>query len=220
MKSYIFLENLHERDLPEEFRHDDVRYAEGLVEYFLQAFTQTGDVVFDPFAGFGTTLFTAEKMGRVAYGIEFDEQRAAYIRSKLRHPERLIHGDSRQLSRYDLPTCAFSMTSPPYMTRDDPDDPLTAYTTRGIGYPAYLATLRHIYAQMKPMLKTGAHVVIEVANLKTDNGVTMLAWDIAREVAQELSFEGEVVVGWDHYGFGYEHSYCLVYQHIGGEYAN
>jgi len=26
-----------------------------------------------------------------------------------------------------------------------------------------------------------------------------------------LHFEGEVVVCWDRYGYGYEHSYCLVY---------
>lgn len=220
MKSYILLENSHEHDLPEEFRDDDVRYSEGLVEYFLQAFTQPGDVVFDPFAGFGTTLFMAEKMGRAAYGIEFDEHRAAYIRSKLRHPERLIHGDARQLLRYALPVCDFSMTSPPYMTRDDTANPFTAYTTSGTGYAAYLSDLRQIYAQMKQVMKTDARVVIEAANLKGEHEITTLAWDIAREVSQELDFEGEVIVGWDRYGFGYEHSYCLMYTHKGGRYAN
>ncbi len=211
MKSYILLENSHEFDLPKEFRDDDVRYTESLVEYFLREFTQPGDVVFDPFAGFGTTLFTAEKMNRPAYGIEFDEQRAAYIRSQLHYPERLTHGDSRQLSAYDLPACDFSMTSPPYMSRHDTEDPFTAYTADGDGYAAYLGTLRKIYAQMKQIMKPDAHVVIEVSNLKSDEGVTTLAWDIAREVSQELHFEGEVIVGWDRYGYGYEHSYCLIY---------
>ena len=54
--------------------------------------------------------------------------------------------------------------------------------------------------------------MIEVANLKRDGRVTTLAWDLARVVADVLVFEGEVVVGWDHYGYGYDHSYCLVFR--------
>ena len=38
-----------------------------------------------------------------------------------------------------------------------------------------------------------------------------LAWDAAHEISQVLRFEGEVVVCWDAYGYGYEHSYCLVF---------
>ena len=43
-----------------QFEDDDVRYAGELVRYFLDLYTQPGDIVFDPFAGFGTTLYTAE----------------------------------------------------------------------------------------------------------------------------------------------------------------
>ena len=32
--------------------------------------TNPGDLVFDPFAGIGSTLYQAVKMGRAAYGIE------------------------------------------------------------------------------------------------------------------------------------------------------
>jgi hypothetical protein len=41
--------------------------------------------------------------------------------------------------------------------------------------------------------------------------VTPLAWDVAAAVSQVLRFEGEIVVCWDHYGYGYDHSYCLVF---------
>ena len=37
----------------------------------------------------------------------------------------------------------------------------------------------------------------------------------ASAVAGVLEFEGEVVVGWDHYNYGYDHSYCLVFRRPG-----
>lgn len=211
MKTFVLLKNTHRFELPAEFQHDDVRHPESLVEYFLEEFTQEGDVVFDPFAGYGTTLLVAEEMGRVPFGIEFDPQRVEYAQSQLEHSENLIHGDSRQLSSYNLPPFDFSIASPPYMGKRDRENPLTAYTTPGNGYTAYLQDIQNIYAQMKEMMKPGARVVIEVANLRLWDGLTTLAWDVAEAVSQVLWFEGEIVVGWDRYGFGYDHSYCLVF---------
>lgn len=56
---------------------------------------------------------------------------------------------------------------------------------------------------------------MEVANLRDAGGrgpVTPLAWDVARAVGEVLRFEGEVVVEWEPtYGYGYDHSYCLVF---------
>ena len=60
-------------------------------------------------------------------------------------------------------------------------------------------------------MKPHARVVIEVSNLKGSEGVTTLAWDVARAVSKVLHFEGEIVVAWDHYGYGYDHSYCLLF---------
>lgn len=41
-----------------------------LPEFFLKAYTDEGDTVFDPFMGSGSTLMAAEKNGRIAYGTE------------------------------------------------------------------------------------------------------------------------------------------------------
>ena len=125
--------------LPSIFRHDDVRYSESLVEYFLREFTSAQDVVFDPFAGFGTTLLVAQAMHRIPYGIELEPDRGRYIQSKLDVPTNLIIGDARQLLSYNLPSFDFSMTSPPYMGEGDEEDPLTAYSSPGEGYQAYLS---------------------------------------------------------------------------------
>jgi hypothetical protein len=40
------------------------------VEFFVLAFTDAGDVVFDPFMGSGTTMAAAEVLRRIGYGAE------------------------------------------------------------------------------------------------------------------------------------------------------
>src|SRR4051812_9969144 len=212
MRTILRLKNQQHRKLPPEFQHEDLRYTEELVATFLRQYTRAGDTVLDPFAGYGTTLVVAEAMDRVPYGIELDARRARYIRSLLQHPANLIHGDARSLLSYQLPPIDFSITSPPYMAADDSEDPLTNYTQASAGYAAYLRQIEQIYASMRRLLKPGARVVLEVANLKGERGITTLAWDIARAVSNALDFEGEVVVAWDRYGYGYDHSYCLVFR--------
>src|SRR5438128_1140398 len=67
-------------------------------------------------------------------------------------------------------------------------------------------------AALPRRMPPGAVAVIEVSNLKHPRQVTPLAWDIAAAVGEVLRFEGEVVVDWDpSYGWGYDHSYCLVF---------
>jgi len=45
--------------------------------------SQTGDTVFDPFAGTGTTLVTANQLGRKSIGIEIDPKNAKMIQKRL-----------------------------------------------------------------------------------------------------------------------------------------
>jgi hypothetical protein len=212
MRTHLRLKNRQVRKLPKQFQDQDVRYTEELVATFLRQYTQPGDLVLDPFAGFGTTLIAAEAMDRQPLGIEYDKQRVAYVRTQLQQPQRIIHGDSRQIANYNLPPCDFSITSPPFMAKNDPEDPFRNYAPNGPGYAAYLRTLTEIYQQISQIMKPGARVVLEVANLKEQDGVTTLAWDIGRELSTIMTFEGEIIIGWDNYNYGYDHSYCLVFR--------
>jgi DNA modification methylase len=45
-------------------------FPRALVEFFLKAFSDSDDIVFDPFLGSGTTMAAAHSLGRVGFGIE------------------------------------------------------------------------------------------------------------------------------------------------------
>ena len=57
-----------------------------LVEFFLKAYSDTGDLVFDPFLGSGTTIAAAHVLDRVGYGCEISP---AYCDVIVRRIERL-----------------------------------------------------------------------------------------------------------------------------------
>jgi len=187
-------------------------FPEELVATFLRRYTVEGETVLDPFAGFGTTLVVAERMGRKAIGIEFLDDRAEYIRG--RTSQTVIHGDSRRIDELGLPLADLSITSPPYMHRNDVEDPLQGYTVPGSGYDAYLSGLRDIYRRMRYVVKPDGVIVVNVSNIKRHDGVTLLAWDVANALSEVLALEGETVICWDDTdeAFGYDHEYCLVFR--------
>jgi DNA modification methylase len=197
--------------LPPRFRHENVRAADSLVEYCVNEFTEKGQVVFDPFAGYGTTLLIAGEMGRLGYGVEFSREKANYVQGLLEHPGHLIHGDSRKLMDYDLPLIDLCLTSPPYTNQSDTENPFVDYRQKGFDYPSYLQEMGKIFSQVARKMNPSGHLVIEASNLKRMGQVTTLAWDIAREVSRIFHFDGETIICWDEYGYGYNHSYCLVF---------
>ncbi len=216
METLIILNN-KKCVLPKEFQIDDNRFPESLVEYLLEKFTKKGNIVFDPFAGLGTSLIVSEKTGRIPFGIEFDKNRYSYIKSKLTHKENIIYWNSLKLSTYKLPQIDFSLTSPPY----NPIGKHNYLSGKG-GYEWYLKDMWIIYSQLRKYMKKNSYIVIEVSNLKGKE-VTTLARDIAREVSKIFHFEGEIIIGWKgkwalkwngNYGYGYDHSYCLVFKNI------
>ena len=212
MQTYLTFKQQNSAILPEQFRQEDVRYSDDLVRHFLNEFSKKGDLVFDPFTGFGTTLLLAQELGRQPYGLEFDAERCKYVQSLLSKPENLICGDARYLTNYAFPKFDLSLTSPPYMNKfDHPQNPFTNYSTESNGYNTYLKDLQNIYKQLKALMKPDAKVIVEVGNLKTAHGITLLAWDIAQVLSEILKFEGEIICCWDKYGYGYDHSYCLIF---------
>ncbi len=61
-------------------------FPEELPQWFIKLFTQKGDTVLDPFAGSGTTLFVAERMGRNAIGVELMDEYYQMIKEQIEVP--------------------------------------------------------------------------------------------------------------------------------------
>jgi hypothetical protein len=211
VQTWMQLPNGNKIVLPPRFRHENVRCADSLVEYYVNEFSEKGQVVFDPFAGYGTTVLIAEELGRLGYGVEFSKEKANYVQGLLARPERLIHGDSLRLAEYDLPSIDLCLTSPPYTNQSDTENPFVDYRQKGFDYPSYLQGMASVFSQVSQKMNPSGRLVIEASNLKKNGEVTTLAWDIAREVSRLFHFEGETIFCWDEYGYGYNHSYGLVF---------
>ena len=220
MKTFLNINNKQKVGLPKKFKSDDVRFTESLVRHFLNEFTKEGDFVFDPFAGYGTTLIAAEKMNRIPFGIEYESEKGKYIKNRIKHKDNLIIGNSLKLDSYKIPKIDFCFTSPPYMAKNHLENPFSAYQEKG-NYSRYLKDIENIYSQIKKIMRKNAFAGIEVANLKNDGEVTTLAWDIANRVEKILHFEGEIIINWKNsthndvsYGYGYDHSYVLIFKNV------
>ena len=109
-----------------------------------------------------------------------------------------------------FPSINLSISSPMYMHRHEKLNPLSDFKTAGT-YRSYVAEVTNVYRRVSERLAESGRLVIEVANLKGPEGVTTLAWDLGIALAEELAFQGELVINWDRYGYGYEHSYCLLF---------
>ncbi len=205
--------------LPSKYKDDDVRFSDSLALFFIEQYTKSGDVVFDPFVGFATTVLAAEKLGRVGYGIEVLEDRADYIKSVVKNKDNIICASALELDDISLPKIDFVLTSPPYMSKNNhPQYPFAGYEITGQNYNDYHADLKKVFTAIKSKMNFGATAVIEVSNVVNDGVVTSLAFDIANSVGEVLKFEREIVINWDNgkpsnnYGYGYDHSYCLVFK--------
>lgn len=194
---------------------DDDHFSKDLVRAVLEEYTAPGDRVLDPFAGFGTTLEVSEALGRVAVGVELLPERVEIIRSRVGPGSTVIAGDARKLDDLVLDPFDLCLTSPPYMPREHhPWNPLTGYTTLDAQYDVYLGQLGQVFASVARVLRPGGHIAVNAANMRYQDAVTPLAWDISRVIGElpELDFRGETYLEWDEPPDWMQGDYCLVFR--------
>lgn len=179
---------------------EDVHFTERVAAEVIERLTVPGELVLDPFAGFGTTLAVAERLGRPAIGVELLPERVELIRSRVPRAT-VIEGDARGLHHLVIEhdeRVGLCLSSPPYLTANEhPYDPLSAYTLIRGDYRSYLTDLTAIARTVRGLLRPDGHLVLNVANIRHGGHTTMLAWDVARTVGRVLPFVGETVICWD-----------------------
>lgn len=199
---------------------EDVHMVSALANHIIERCTKAGDLVFDPFAGFGTTLGCAVALGRTALGIELLPERADYLQERI--PEaRVIEGDARELLRLVLglepPGAVTSvdlvLASPPYMTSTfHESDPLTGYEENNGDYNRYLSELGLVAAQCARLVVPGGYVVWNLSDIHHMGRTTHLISDCAHVLAQHLSPVGITEIVWDEYPHDLIADALLVFQ--------
>ena len=190
---------------------DDIHFTEALAASVIGSASQPGDLVLDPFAGYGTTVAVAERMGRRAIGIELVPEHREIARRRTGGAARLILGDARVLAQLVDEPMDLVLTSPPYMSgTDHPQNPLTGYATDDGDYAVYLRELGLIFGQVAALLRPGGRLVVNVANvIATDGSVTPLASDMASVIDERVPLLGVTTLRWDEPPAGLDGDYLL-----------
>jgi DNA modification methylase len=193
---------------------EDLHFTESLVTTVVEELSSRGDRVLDPFAGFGTTLTVAARLGRSAVGVELLAERADAVARRLPDGASVFTGDARDLAALVAGLFDLCLTSPPYMTATGhAQNPLTAYTTADGDYATYLDELELVFAAVASLIRPGGHVVVNAANpVGPDGALTPLAWDIAARVGRHLRLVQDVFLCWDEPPPGIAGDYCLVFR--------
>jgi DNA modification methylase len=192
---------------------EDVHFTESLAAAIISEYSSRGNVVLDPFAGYGTTGHVAARMGRRPVAVELLEERASFIRRRLDGAGTVINGDARQLDSLVSGPVDMCLTSPPYMAAvGHPQNPLTGYTTDDGDYQTYLSALGAVFRTVATLLRPGGYAVLNVATVLTGDTITPLAWDVAKRVSAYLTLRQDVFVCWDEPLPGLGGDYCLVFQ--------
>jgi diaminopimelate decarboxylase/DNA modification methylase len=193
----------------------ETSFPESLARTLIASFTRPGDIVMDPFAGFGTTAVAAAAMRRIGIGIELNPERQELASKRVRPPHRVILANCNDVQSLGIGTVDMVLTSPPHWQARG--DALQAYAAPPVSYCWYLdqfaATLNRINAVVRPQ----GTVVLVVHNIAAsgDKPAKPLAWDLGRIASEQLWFVRDWIActPWqeiDAAEFG-NHAHCLIF---------
>ncbi|GLX05113.1 DNA methyltransferase [Microbispora sp. NBRC 16548] len=155
--------------------------------------SRPGDVVLDPFAGWGTTLVACAVESRKGIGLEVSPERAEQARKRLEaYPgQTMLCADARTPP---LPpeSVDFVLADLPYFgTNLDTDSSVEGQFYALRDYDEYLSAIDEAFAAVTKVMRPGARAVLAVQNRRLAGRFVPLAWDVARVLGRHLTLGDE-----------------------------
>jgi len=196
---YRLPESLRARDV---FSGRDCGYVEQM-RPFIRGFSKPGDLVFDPFCGFATTLLAAELDGRRGLGTEADAARAVLAEDRLAHhrctQQRVIANNCIDAAS-ELPMLDLILTSVPYFGCRWPNESDAGQLYRTESYAQFLESMRRIFVALKPKLAPGGFIICMAENVRLGAQFVPLAWDVARMLGERFAICDERILVYERDG--------------------
>lgn len=180
-----------------------------LVERLLETFLPTGDhLVLDPFAGSGTTLVAAEKLGKRGVGFELSPEFYGVALHRITNNSVLWNDTCLKVKEYIEPeTIDICITSPPYWnilnqrrTADGKDTRHYGNLPDDLGveesYVLFLDSLELALRDVFRVLKPGAYCCIVVMDLRKKDQFYPFHYDVARRL-QNVGFKFDDLIIWN-----------------------
>lgn len=189
-----------------------------LVTRLLECFTTEEErVVLDPFAGIGSTVVAADRMGKRGIGIEISDEFVAVARSRLAQKSlwggaqgnSVVHrADANNLLEFVQPDSVdIVITSPPYWdiltrkrTADGKEIRHYGDATKDLGkirgYQDFLKALQRVFELVYKVLKKGKYCIVIVMDIRKGPRFYPFHSDIA-DLMQEIGFIYDDLIIWD-----------------------
>ena len=200
-------------------------FPEMLVERLIETFLPLdGDVILDPFAGSGSTIVTAEKMGKTGVGIELSEDYATLAMQRLKEAaeltdlqnevqntackSRVYHGSALNLSEFVLPgSVDLCITSPPYWNVLNQRRSADHKEVRHYGnhdqdlgvvedYEDFLQELERVFQEVMHSLRPGGYCCVIVMDLRKKSRFFPFHSDLATRL-QEIGMIYDDLIIWN-----------------------
>lgn len=188
-----------------------------LPERLISIYSHQDDLIFDPFAGSGSTLIAAKNLKRFSKGIELSKEFISLYKQRKNNlslfdqnnyePE-LIHGDARALSQWiEKESVQLTITSPPYWdilnqkrTADNKEIRNYGDSNTDLGniksYKGFLEALKNIFSLIFQVTKQSGFCCIVLMDLRKKDKFFPFHLDIIQFMA-DIGFTLDDIIIWD-----------------------